>query len=80
MAVVQDLRGRGKKAGHRIRVEISNSNFPRFDVNPNTGERFGQHTHTVVAHNMVCLDGDCPSHIVLPIICAKHKKGNENDF
>ena len=30
------------KKGHRIRIDISSSNFPRFDVNPNTGEPLGQ--------------------------------------
>jgi|SRR5947207_494879 len=30
--------------GHRIRVDISSSNFPRFDVNPNTGEPLNQNT------------------------------------
>ncbi len=56
------------KTGHRIRVDISSSNFPRFDINPNTGEPMGRHTDTVVAHNTVYLDRDRPSHIVLPII------------
>jgi putative CocE/NonD family hydrolase len=37
--------------GHRIRLDISSSNFPRFDVNPNTGEPVGRHTHSVVARN-----------------------------
>ena len=32
------------KKGHRLRVDISSSNFPRFDVNPNTGEPVGKHT------------------------------------
>ncbi len=31
--------------GHRIRVDISSSNWPRLDVNPNTGEPLGRHTH-----------------------------------
>jgi len=31
--------------GHRIRLDVSSSNFPRFDVNPNTGEAIG---HTVL--------------------------------
>ena len=31
--------------GHRIRVDISSSNWPRLDVNPNTGEPIGRHTH-----------------------------------
>lgn len=56
------------KAGHRIRVDISSSNFPRFDVNPNTGEPVGRHTHTIVAQNTVHLNRKHPSHIVLPII------------
>ncbi len=55
-------------AGHRIRLDVSSSNFPRFDVNPNTGEPMGRHTYTVVAHNAVYLDQAHPSHIVLPII------------
>jgi predicted acyl esterase len=55
-------------AGHRIRVDIASSNFPRFDVNPNTGEPVGRHTHTAVAHNTVYLDARRPSHIILPIV------------
>src|SRR5207244_1767896 len=39
--------------GHRIRVDVSSSSFPRFDVNPNTGEPLGRHTRTVVAENVV---------------------------
>ena len=53
-------------AGHRIRVDLSSSNFPRFDVNPNTGEPLGRHTHAVVARNTVHLDGG--SYLVLPVI------------
>ncbi len=56
------------QAGHRIRLDISSSNFPRFDLNPNTGEPMGRHTHTLVAHNAVYIDRDHPSHVVLPII------------
>ncbi len=55
-------------AGHRLRLDISSSNFPRFDLNPNTGEPVGRHTHALVAHNTLWLDGAHPSHIVLPII------------
>ncbi len=55
-------------AGHRIRLDISSSNFPRFDLNPNTGEPMGRHTHTMVAHNIVHLDREHPSKVVLPII------------
>ena len=56
------------KAGHRIRVDISSSNFPRFDINPNTGEPMGRHTHTQTTRNTIHLDRDHPSHIVLPVV------------
>ena len=59
-------------AGHRIRLDVSSSNFPRFDLNPNTGEPVGRHTYSVVAHNAVYLDRAHPSHIVLPIIPAEN--------
>ena len=54
--------------GHRIRVDISSSNWPRLDVNPNTGEPMGRHTHQVVAEQTVCVDAERPSRIVLPVI------------
>ena len=56
------------QAGHRIRLDVSSSDFPRFDINPNTGEPMGRHTHSVLAHNSVWLGREHPSHIVLPII------------
>jgi len=56
------------KRGHRIRVDISSSNFPRFDVNPNTGEPLNQHRRTLIATNTIHHDADHPSHVVLPVI------------
>lgn len=56
------------KKGHRIRVDISSSNFPRFDVNPNTGEPLQQHRRTVIATNTIYLGAEHPSHIVLPVV------------
>lgn len=56
------------QAGHHIRVDLLSSNFPRLDLNPNTGEPMGRHTHSVVAHNTVYVDRSRPSHIILPII------------
>ncbi len=53
--------------GHRIRLDISSSNFPRFDLNPNTGEPLQQHRRTIVADNTVFHDAKRPSHIMLPI-------------
>lgn len=55
------------KKGHRLRVEVSSSNFPRFDVNPNTGEPLAQHRRQVVAENTVWHDASRPSAIVLPV-------------
>ena len=56
------------KRGHRIRVDISSSNFPRFDVNPNTGEPLGKNRRMVSANNTVHHSSTYPSHIVLPIL------------
>jgi hypothetical protein len=56
------------KKGHRIRVDISSSNFPRFDVNPNTGEPLGEHRRMVTAINTIYHDRAHPSHIVLPVV------------
>lgn len=57
--------------GHRIRLDISSSNFPRFDVNPNTGEPLDNNRRWAVAVNTIYHDGQHPSHIVLPVIPAK---------
>jgi putative CocE/NonD family hydrolase len=56
------------KKGHRIRVDISSSNFPRFDVNPNTGEPLQQHRRMLIANNTIYHGGERASHIVLPVI------------
>ena len=57
--------------GHRIRLDISSSNFPRFDVNPNTGEPIGRHRLQSVAENTVFHNQQRDSHIVLPLIPAE---------
>jgi putative CocE/NonD family hydrolase len=59
------------KRGHRIRVDISSSNFPRFDINPNTGEPLNNNRGLAVATNTIYHDAEHPSHIVLPIIPAE---------
>jgi putative CocE/NonD family hydrolase len=59
------------KAGHRIRLDVSSSNFPRFDVNPNTGAPEGRGLVRLPAVNTVFMDADRPSHLVLPIIPAR---------
>ena len=56
------------KKGHRIRVDISSSNFPRFDVNPNTGEPLNDNRRWAIAVNTIYHDAQHPSQIVLPIV------------
>jgi uncharacterized protein len=56
------------KAGHRIRVYISSSNFPRFNRNLNTGEPTLGSSRMVKARQTIYHDADHPSAIVLPII------------
>jgi putative CocE/NonD family hydrolase len=56
------------KAGHRIRVEISSSNFPRFDRNPNSGGPFGEDSEVFPATQTIHHGTKHPSHILLPII------------
>jgi putative CocE/NonD family hydrolase len=59
------------KRGHRIRLDVSSSNFPHFDVNPNTGAPEGRGLTRQVARNTVYIDRERPSHVVLPIIPAR---------
>jgi putative CocE/NonD family hydrolase len=61
------------KRGHRIRVDISSSNFPRFDVNPNTGEPLNNHRRMQVATNVIHHSEKHPSRIVLPVIPERTK-------
>jgi putative CocE/NonD family hydrolase len=56
------------KPGHRIRVDVSSSNFPRFDVNPNTGEPLNRNRGWRSAENRVYHDAQHPSRIILPVI------------
>ena len=54
--------------GHRIRLDVSSSNFPKFDVNPNTGEPEGLARRRRIAVNTVFVDADRPSKVVLPLL------------
>jgi putative CocE/NonD family hydrolase len=56
------------RKGHRIRVDISSSNFPRFDVNPGTGEPPALARRFVPVENSVFLGGPSASYVVLPIV------------
>jgi putative CocE/NonD family hydrolase len=58
------------KVGHRIRVEISSSNFPHWDRNTNTGNvpAMDRYTDMIVATQHVFHDSRYPSHVTLPIV------------
>ena len=56
------------KKGHMVRVEISSSNFPHFDRNPNTGNAFGLDAEMRTANQTVHHSRMHPSHILLPVI------------
>lgn len=54
--------------GHRIRIDITSSNFPQFDRNPNTGKPLGSDSEVRIAKQTIRHGGATPSHIVLPIV------------
>ena len=58
------------KAGHRIRLQVTSSNFPRWDRNPNTGHPLGADGagDLRVAEQTILHDRDHPSHVILPMI------------
>jgi putative CocE/NonD family hydrolase len=55
-------------AGHRIRLDVSSSNFPRLDVNGNTGENPAISHVKVPAVNTVHHNADHPSRVMLPMV------------
>jgi putative CocE/NonD family hydrolase len=54
--------------GHRIRLDVSSSNFPRFDVNPNTDEPVGKSRRWALAVNSLHHGPETPSQVVLPVV------------
>ncbi len=56
------------RAGHKLRLEVSSSNFPRFDRNLNTGEEQAHGTRWVKATNTIYHDREHPSALVLPVV------------
>jgi putative CocE/NonD family hydrolase len=56
--------------GHRIRLEVSSSNFPRFDRNPNTGREPWEETEPIPAVQQVYHTSEYPSRLTLPVIPA----------
>ncbi len=55
------------QAGHQLRIEVTSSDFPRYDRNMNTGEPFGSEVQGQVAHNVLFHDQEHASHILLPV-------------
>jgi predicted acyl esterase len=64
-------------AGHRIRIEISSSNFPRFDRNLNTGGRNYDESKGVVARNAVHHSKQYPSAMKLTVVRKLISRGEE---
>jgi uncharacterized protein len=56
------------RAGHRIRVQVTSSSFPRWDRNPNTGRPFAGDAALAVAYQTILHDSEHPSHIMLPMV------------
>ncbi len=56
------------KTGHRIRLDVTSSNFPRWDRNPNTGLDFGADAELAVAYQTILHDSEHPSYVILPIV------------
>jgi len=54
--------------GHRIRLDLSSSNYPRFDLNPNTGDSLGVSGRTVPADITIHHDAEHSSHLLLPVM------------
>jgi len=57
--------------GHRIRVAVTSSNYPRFDVNPGTGRPWRDGESSVKQTNRIFCDAAHPSRIVLPVAAGK---------
>ncbi len=55
-------------AGHKLRLEVSSSNFPRFDRNLNTGEEQARATRMIKATNVIYHDKAHPSALVVPVV------------
>lgn len=63
------------KAGHRLRIDVSSSNYPHFDLNPNTGEPEGDWCQTRVATNAIFVDAKRPSRVWLPVRRIEPEEG-----
>lgn len=55
-------------AGHCVRLEVSSSNFPQFDANPNTGRPIAGETQSQMAQQAIFHQAEYPSLLMLPVI------------
>lgn len=55
-------------SGHHLRLDVTSSNFPRWERNPNTGEDPATATTWRVARQTILHDGEHPSHVLLPVL------------
>jgi putative CocE/NonD family hydrolase len=56
------------RAGHRIRLDVTSSNFPRWDRNPNTALDFGTDAELAVAYQTILHEREHPSYVMLPVV------------
>jgi len=61
------------KAGHRLRLDVSSSNFPRFDANPNTGGPEGTGRTRRIARNTVYFGGPSASRLVVTVLDTRQE-------
>jgi putative CocE/NonD family hydrolase len=59
------------RRGHRLRLDLAGSNFPHFDINPNTGRLEGSMVGARVPRTSVFADSDRPSRLLLPVIPSR---------
>ncbi len=65
-------------AGHRLRVDVSSSNYPHFDINTNTGEAEGSARHNRIATNTLHCNARHPSRLILPLLPSRPEPHGEN--
>jgi putative CocE/NonD family hydrolase len=58
--------------GHRVRLEVTSSAFPKYDRNQNTGEPLGKTANMKVAEQTIHHDVETPSYVILPIVPEKN--------
>ena len=56
------------RQGHRIRIDVASSNYPRFDLNPGTMDPPWERRRFLKAENRIYHDAEHPSHVVLPVV------------